>query len=143
MARKRMVAGWPCWFWMDENGVIQQFNNQKAPPQSRKGWVLMHDDASLYDLAPGLEAPWLNHDGTTRLLMRPIPVNDVEPVWTSALGTEVRGGAVTGALADAPDGGHVPGDDDLVPDRVTTMDEWDDRRLELEIEAEEKAKGKK
>lgn len=129
MAKKRMVAGWPCWFWMDADGVIQQFGDQKAPRTGRKGWVLKHDDASLYDLAEGLVAPWLNHDGTTRLLMRPIPVNDVEPVRA---GVEF--------LADAPDGGHAPGDDEESAE-AKEFGDWAD--LEAEIEAEEKAKAKK
>lgn len=129
MAKKRMVTGWPCWFWMDADGVIQQFNDQKAPPRSRKGWVLHHDDASLYELAPGLAAPWMNHDGTTRLLLRPIPVNDIEPVSLGELAKTVEPDPEAKAFA-----GALFGDE-------PELDEW--AALDAEIEAEEKAKAKK
>lgn len=120
MAKKRMVDGWLCWFWVDKDNVIQHFSSDRGRPP--KGCKLVHADASVYKLRRGLDAPWLNSDGTTRLLAPAVPVVDVEPVKLNTL--------------------YLSGGQEIsVEPVVTEEDEW--AALEREIEAEEKAKDKK
>lgn len=125
MAKKRMVDGWLCWFWVDKDNVIQHFSSDRGRPP--KGCKLVHADASVYKLRRGLDAPWLNSDGTTRLLAPAVPVVDVEPVKSIA-------GLAKGVEPDPEAKGYVEtlrGDD---------SEDEDEETFWARVAAEEKAK---